>query len=498
MAISDAPEGHTAATSRSVSADGGEKGDGTTLRPMTTTSTRTKSQPRPRPRRPLLDRILEAQIQLTLALILGLAVAHLLFPQVRPFTRKFFILSYKTPVSSGAVYKQGIDDVYFVLGWIVYFTALRAIFIEWLLQPLARVLGVGKKSHLRFAEQGWIFLYYSTMWALGMSLWYNSEYWHSHSNLWTAWPSRDMSGMFKLYYLVQLSFSAQLLLAIHMEARRKDYVEMLTHHIITCSLISITYVYRYTRAANVVLCLMDFVDILLPFAKLLRYLRYETACNIAFGIFVVSWFITRHVLYLQLLWDTFRDVPGERTMLYGCYDGATSQRIPEMPAHPDYLSHLLWPFQDLDGVICLNTEVKYIFLGMLFLLHTLSSIWFVMILKVIAGILSGKSAEDIRSDDESGEQQKEFSIDDLNPCTGAGSELLSQELESFLVATRFPGDTEAPEQFTNLGSESSRGRTMTSRMQRTPKPTTARRRLMGAEHRKELLNRIGCEKQIGE
>lgn len=53
-------------------------------------------------------------------------------------------------------------------------------------------------------------------------------------------------GLFKWYYLLQLSFTAQLLLAIQMEARRKDYLEMLTHHIITLSLISITYTYRYT------------------------------------------------------------------------------------------------------------------------------------------------------------------------------------------------------------------------------------------------------------
>lgn len=94
---------------------------------------------------------------------------------------------------------------------------------------------------------------------------------------------------------------------------------------------------------------------------------------------------------------------------------------------PDYFSHLFWPFQDLDGVICLNSEVKYIFLGMLFLLHTLSAIWFVMI-----------------------------------------------------------------------GSVASGGRTVASRSSSAPKPTTARRRLMGVEHREELLIRIGCEKQIGD
>ena len=50
---------------------------------------------------------------------------------------------------------------------------------------------------------------------------------------------------------------------------------------------------------------------------------------------------------------------------------------------------------------------------MLFLLHTLSAVWFAMILKVVTGVLCGKSAEDIRSEDES-EQPKDFSNDDMN------------------------------------------------------------------------------------
>ncbi len=73
-----------------------------------------------------------------------------------------------------------------------------------------------------------------------------------------------MSGTFKFYYLVQLAFWVQQILAIHIEARRKDHAQMLTHHVITCTLVSITYVYRYTRAANVVLCLMDVIDLILP------------------------------------------------------------------------------------------------------------------------------------------------------------------------------------------------------------------------------------------
>jgi acyl-CoA-dependent ceramide synthase len=183
-------------------------------------------------------------------------------------------------------------------------------------------------------------------------------------------------------------------------------------------------------------------------------------------------------MYLNLCYDIYMDVPGPTTMYYGCYNGATSELIPELPAHPDYFSHLLLPFKDLDGVICLNTEVKYIFLGMLLFLQTLSLIWFTMILKIIVGVLMGGRPEDTRSDDEADEEEEDeevheaeknnrpMDITDLNVCVGGGAEIDEKEEVS----------------------------TMTS-----PKPrgaTTARRRLMDAESRKELLARIGCEKPI--
>jgi very-long-chain ceramide synthase len=178
-------------------------------------------------------------------------------------------------------------------------------------------------------------------------------------------------------------------------------------------------------------------------------------------------------MYLQLCYNIYTDVPGPNTMLYGCYSGKTNELLTDIPEQPDYFSHLLWPLQDLDGVICLNVEVKYIFLGMLGLLQLLSMIWFGMIIKVIAGMLMGGNAEDTRSDDEEemeeikGEhepekKQKPMDVTDLNVCVGG-----------------------------NSTSEMDKGPVMLSPRTR---PTSTRRRLMAAENRKELLGRIGCEK----
>ena len=99
-------------------------------------------------------------------LILGVVSLHALHRPSRVYTSKFLQLSYASQTDQ--TYKQGFDDVYFVIAWVVNFTALRAISIDWILRPAAKHLGVARKSHLRFAEQGWLVLYYGTFWTLGM------------------------------------------------------------------------------------------------------------------------------------------------------------------------------------------------------------------------------------------------------------------------------------------------------------------------------------------
>ncbi|KAM3086832.1 Sphingosine N-acyltransferase lag1 [Clarireedia jacksonii] len=358
--------------------------------------------------------MLDVLAELSLALISSTVFLHTINEPSRKSTQKFLRLSYSSPSSDGT-YTQGIDDIYFVLAWVVNFTALRAISIEWILTPLGRYLGVEKKNHLRFAEQGWLVLYYGVFWTLGMHLWINSEYWLANKQIWASWPQREMSGTFKWYYLVQLAFWFQQILVIHIEKRRKDHTQMLTHHIITCSLISVTYI-----------------------AKIMKYLRRETACNAAFGLFVVTWFISRHVMYIKLCWDIYSDVPNPETFRFGCYAGPEYKDVLDISPYANgRLEYLTWPFKDAGGIICGTTEVKWVFLGMLLALQGLCLIWFGMIVKVIVGILMGKGAEDTRSDDEDeiedeeieakgprqkSTQGKAITIDDLNICVSGGTE----------------------------------------------------------------------------
>lgn len=74
----------------------------------------------------------------------------------------------------------------------------------------------------------------------------------------------------KWYLLMQLSFWIQQIFIVNIEERRKDHYQMLTHHLITSTLLGSAYIYRFYNVSNVVLCLMDIVDFLLPVSSYSR------------------------------------------------------------------------------------------------------------------------------------------------------------------------------------------------------------------------------------
>jgi acyl-CoA-dependent ceramide synthase len=95
-----------------------------------------------------------------------LLAVHHLYPSLSPYTAPFFQLSYYQ--ASQGVYVQGWDDIYFVASSAIAFTAIRAIAIDWVLRPIALRTGLKRKASIRFAEQGWMWLYYAFFWTFGM------------------------------------------------------------------------------------------------------------------------------------------------------------------------------------------------------------------------------------------------------------------------------------------------------------------------------------------
>lgn len=84
------------------------------------------------------------------------------------------------------------------------------------------------------------------------------------TDLWREYPHIPLAGPLKFYYLTQTAFYIHQMLILNAEARRKDHVQMMTHHVITVILMAASYFSNFTRVGCLIMVLMDWCDIFLP------------------------------------------------------------------------------------------------------------------------------------------------------------------------------------------------------------------------------------------
>ena len=140
------------------------------------------------------------------------------------------------------------------------------------------------------------------------------------------------------------------------------------------------------------------------FAKILKYLKFQMACDIAFGVFILVWFVTRHVLYAMVVYSVYDDIPKE--INYGCYSGSAHNISGPIEVPNDY-AHLIDPFRDPNGLVCWDNSTTLAYVFTLSALQVILLLWFGMIIRVAAKVLRGGEAEDSRSDDEDEEEEEE-------------------------------------------------------------------------------------------
>ncbi|KAI8808301.1 TLC domain-containing protein [Cladochytrium replicatum] len=157
---------------------------------------------------------------------------------------------------------------------------------------------------------------------------------------------------------------------------KKDAMELFLHHIVTVSLVVISYSMHYTRIGHVILVLFDVADVALSFAKVLKYIPTmpSMVTDTIFGLFVVSWLYTRHLLFC------FRVIP---SLAFDAHELIEDKE-----------------FKGFSEGHWYSFFVQRLCLAFLIVLEGLMIFWFWLILKVVGKVLTGGGADDVRSDDE--------------------------------------------------------------------------------------------------
>ncbi|RDB22598.1 Sphingosine N-acyltransferase lac1 [Hypsizygus marmoreus] len=315
---------------------------------------------------------------------------ELLSPYLAPDAQNpfgaFFLISGRIPTSTpdDPRYAKTYQDLVFLAYNIIFFSLFRQLITVTLCRPIAKYFGIKREAKIdRFGEQGYALVYFMLSGAWGYRImtqlptdWYRTEH------FWLEYPHWDMKPELKCYYLMQMAYWCQqlLVLLLGLEKPRKDYTELVAHHLVTLWLVGWSYMLNFTLIGNAVFMSMDIPDTFLAFSKMLNYIQWERAKVYAFITFIFVWSYFRHYLNLRILWSVWY----------------------ELDLAPDYAK--VW--NSAEGVYIPEWIPLQIFIP-LALLQLLNLFWYYLMMRILVRTIVTRETDDDRSDDEDDGEEDE-------------------------------------------------------------------------------------------
>ncbi|KAI9837347.1 MAG: hypothetical protein M1819_000421 [Sarea resinae] len=341
-----------------------------------------------------------------LVLILIILSAYAYNPTTdNPLHRALF-LSYPLPRPADAdpdtpiQYGKGKRDLAFVAFYMLVLSFTREFLIQRVIRPLAVYCGITRRAkQARFMEQTYSLIYFGIFGPFGLYVMSRTPVWYFNTTgMFETYPHKTHDAVFKTYYLLQASYWGQqaLVLLLQLEKPRKDYKELVGHHIITLSLIALSYRFHFTYMGLAVYITHDISDFFLASSKTLNYLDSFIVAPY-FATFVVVWIYLRHYVNLRILWALLTEY---RTV--GPYE-------------------LNWETEQYKSPLA-----QVITFSLLASLQAVNLFWLFLILRIAKNFAFSHVAKDERSDDE--DDEGETGVDEFGDKVErrghAGPELL--------------------------------------------------------------------------
>lgn len=337
--------------------------------------------------RGLLSRVRQTCVKhtwvLPLAILCVFFSGYALNPTEANPLHNFIFLSYPLPQddpSQPIQYGKGIWDVAFVAFYTVVLSFTREFIMQEMLRPWARAAGLKRNKQARFMEQAYTAVYFLFLGPAGMYVMSRTPVWYFNTRgMYEGFPHRTHEAPIKFYYLFQAAYWAQqaIVLVLGMEKPRKDFKELVGHHIVSLALIGLSYRFHFTYIGIAVYTTHDISDFFLATSKVLNYLDHALV-GPYFFVFVCVWIYLRHIINLKIIWSLFTEF---RTVGPFELDWAAEQ-------------YKCWLSQ-------------YITTGLLASLQALNLFWLFYIIRIAYRFVRDSTADDDRSDDEDDGEESE-------------------------------------------------------------------------------------------
>ena len=165
------------------------------------------------------------------------------------------------------MYGKGKADIAFVAFYTIVLSFTREFLMQRMIRPLAIRCGITKRAkQSRFMEQVYTAIYFAIFGPFGLYVMSRGPLWYFNTTaMFEGFPHRKHEAVFKAYYLLQASYWSQqaIVLMLQLEKPRKDFKELVLHHIVTLALIGLSYRFHFTHMGIAVYITHDISDFFL-------------------------------------------------------------------------------------------------------------------------------------------------------------------------------------------------------------------------------------------
>ncbi|KZF26926.1 longevity assurance proteins LAG1/LAC1 [Xylona heveae TC161] len=320
-----------------------------------------------------------------LILILIVLAGYAVNPTPENPLHSAIFLSYPLPRPDGAdpstpiQYGKGGRDFAFVGFYIIVLSFTREFIMQRIVRPWAIWCGITKKGkQARFMEQVYTAIYFGIFSPLGLYVMKRSPIWYFNTTaMFEGFPHRSHEPVFKAYYLLQAAYWAQqaIVLILMLEKPRKDFKELVGHHIVTVALIWLSYRFHFTYMGLAVYIAHDISDFFIATSKTLNYLD-SIIVGPYYIFFLCVWVYLRHYINLRILWAVLTEF---RTV--GPFE-------------------LNWETQQYK---CWISQI--ITFSLLAALQIINLIWFFLLIRILKNYIFNSVKADERSDNEEDDEE---------------------------------------------------------------------------------------------
>lgn len=149
----------------------------------------------------------------------------------------------------------------------------------------------------KFKDCSWHFIFYGLAFVYGLYVLWDKEWMWTTKYCWLTWPKQHVDSEIYWYYVIELGFYWSLVFSLFTDHKRKDFTEMIVHHVATIILIYFSWFMNFVRIGTLVLLVHDASDPWLAGAKMSGYCKSEIFKDFCFVVFIIVWVISRLWLY---------------------------------------------------------------------------------------------------------------------------------------------------------------------------------------------------------